>query len=184
MSAITLHLDRDIHIRAFEAKDQEQVFELDMDAFHGSWEAQLAKDLRECGASILELVAVGHKDQVESGEVIGHLMASRVTGGGKGHLLDISVLTPVSVCPHHQHRRVGTAMIIEAIDHLQRMDEDLILALGPPEYFPRFGFKAELAKRLQGPYAGPVFSALALTQEGKQYFPFEVSFPTPFEDLE
>ncbi|MDN3721814.1 hypothetical protein QW131_28170 [Roseibium salinum] len=59
-----------------------------------------------------------------------------------------------------------------------------MLVLGPPTYYPRFGFDAALARKVQGPYAGDAFMALALTDAGERNLPIEVAFATPFEEFE
>jgi putative acetyltransferase len=67
---------------------------------------------------------------------------------------------------------------------LGELQEDLVLVLGPPSYFPKFGFDAELAKKVHGPYAGAAFMAAPLTEAGSNNLPIEVTFATPFEEFE
>ena len=61
---------------------------------------------------------------------------------------------------------------------------DLVLVLGPPSYYPRFGFDAGLARQVTAPYAGAAFQALALTPAARAALPIEVTFATPFEAFE
>jgi putative acetyltransferase len=44
---------------------------------------------------------------------------------------------------------------------------DLVLVLGEPDYYGRFGFAPDLAKQLNTPYDGPYLQALALSEKGK-----------------
>ncbi|MTI17188.1 N-acetyltransferase [Rhodobacteraceae bacterium RKSG542] len=166
-------------IHPFTAGEDGAVDDLLKRCFISGLEASLVASLRGCGAIILELVA---KDN--AGNIIGCIVLSRVTGSGPAHALYISSLAPVAVDPAFEGQGVGSALIQEAIDQLTGMGEDLILALGPSAYFSRFGFDVELAKKVTGPYAGPVFMALALTAKGRADLPAEVSYPTPFTDMD
>ena len=148
-------------------------------AFGQEGEARLVDELRSCGALVLERVAVDR-----DGRIVGHVAFSRVTGAGAGHRLAISCLAPVSVSPDRQRGGVGSALIRAGITALREQGEDLILVLGPPAYYPRFGFDAALAKKVAGPYAGPAFQALALTEAARAALPIEVAFATPFEAFE
>ena len=47
----------------------------------------------------------------------------------------------MSVIPSHQRRGVGSALIREAIRVADERNEPLILVLGHPSYYPRFGFR-------------------------------------------
>ncbi len=98
--------------------------------------------------------------------------------------LKISCLAPVCVDPAVQNKGVGTKLIQAALDDLQGMGEDLVLVLGSPEYYSRFGFDSELAKKVQGPYSGPIFMALSFTQAGHKDLPVEVTYATPFQEFE
>ncbi|OKL44194.1 GNAT family N-acetyltransferase [Pseudovibrio exalbescens] len=161
-----------------EERDATTIRKLVERSFGRDVEAQLVDDLRDCGMLVLERVAV-----VESGTIVGHIAYSRVTGAGAGHRLNITCLAPVCVEPKLQRHGIGAQMIRETIDDLQGMGEDLVLVLGDPNYYPRFGFDAEVAKKVRAPFAGPIFMALPLTQLGREGLPIEVSYATPFQKL-
>ena len=59
----------------------------------------------------------------------------------------------------------------------------IVIVLGHPEYYPRFGFSSESARPLKSPYAGPSFMALALTQGALDGVDGEVKYPPPFNAL-
>jgi len=168
-------------IRPLEEADRGHARDLIVAAFGQEAEANLVRKLRHCAALVLELVAVG-----EDGKLLAHAAFSRVTPAaiGPGQGLKVSCLAPVSVWPAYQKQGVGDALIRSALERLQGMGEDLVIVLGPPAYFPRFGFDAELAKQISGPYAGAAFMAQALSAAGKRDLPIEVAFPTPFEEFE
>lgn len=170
-----------VQIRPAAAADETGIKELVTAAFEQDTEAGLVHRLRHCGAFVLELVAT-----TAHGRILGHVGFSRVTPAdvGPGQSLAVTCMAPVSVWPEFQRQGVGSALIKEGISRLKEMREDLILVLGPPAYYPRFGFDAVLARKVKAPYAGNAFMALALTEDGVQNLPVEVSFATPFQEFE
>lgn len=168
-------------IRDFAPVDEKPVKDVITAAFPSDREARLVQTLRHCGALVLEQVAAD-----ESGRIVGHIAFSRVTPAaiGPGQAMQIVCLAPVSVLPEMQHKGVGTTLTRVALENLKESGEELVLVLGPPAYFPRFGFDAELARQVQGPYAGGAFMALALSDTCLRNLPIEVAFATPFEEFE
>ncbi|MET7647570.1 N-acetyltransferase [Streptomyces sp. NPDC005426] len=49
-------------------------------------------------------------------------------------------LAPVATAPRHQRRGAGQAVVRAVLDAARRRGEPLVLVLGHPEYYPRFGF--------------------------------------------
>ncbi|MCK7614049.1 GNAT family N-acetyltransferase [Roseibium sediminicola] len=168
-------------IRDVTPADEVVVRDLVTAAFPSDVEARLVHTLRHCGALVLEQVAVD-----ADGQVVGHIAYSRVTPAaiGRGQAIQIVCLAPVSVWPDRQKSGIGSALIRASLDRLKELGEELVLVLGPPAYYPRFGFDPVLAKKVQGPYAGDAFMALALSESCLRHLPIEVAFATPFEDFE
>lgn len=171
----------DLTIRDIAPGEETVVRELVVSAFPSDMEARLVHKLRHCGALVLEQVAVDG-----TGKIVGHIAYSRVTPAtvGRSQELRIACLAPVSVWPDRQRQGIGSALIRASLERLKDLGEDLVLVLGPPSYYPRFGFDSALARKVQGPYAGDAFMALALTEEGVRDLPVEVAFATPFEEFE
>lgn len=171
----------DLVIGELTPADEAAVRELLLAVYPSEMEARLVHKLRHCGALVLEQVAVDGR-----GAIVGHVAYSRVTNAaiGPGQAIQVACLAPVSVQPAVQRQGVGSSLIRDSLKRLSELDEDLVLVLGPPAYFPRFGFDPELAKKVHGPYAGAAFMALALTDAGNKNLPIEVAFATPFEEFE
>lgn len=171
----------ELTVRDVDAGDEAEVRDLVVAAFGQEAEADLVYKLRHCGALVLEQVAVA-----EDGRILGHVSYSRVTPRaiGAGQSMQVTCLAPVSVWPAYQKQGIGSALITASLDRLKTMGEDLVLVLGHPAYYPRFGFDAALARQVTGPYAGNAFMALALTAAGRGNLPIEVAFATPFEEFE
>ena len=103
---------------------------------------------------------------VVDGEVVGHVVATRgsVIGGGGNRAPGLGV-GPLGVLPSHQGRGAGTALMYALLGAAQARDETLVVLLGEPEYYARFGFvaAADLGVRSPDPAWGRYFQALALT---------------------
>ena len=168
-------------IRDVEENDEAAVRKLVAAAFPSDMEARLVEKLRHCGALVLEQVA-----ENADGKMLGHIAYSRVTPAaiGPGQGLQVACLAPVSVWPEVQRQGIGSALITASLKRLKELGEDLVLVLGPPSYYPRFGFDPVLARKVQAPYAGDAFMALALTEAGSRDLPIEAAFATPFEEFE
>lgn len=59
----------------------------------------------------------------------------------------------------------------------------IVVVLGHPESYPRFGFSARIAERLRSPYSGPAFMAIELGPGALGGVEGEVRYPSPFVGL-
>ena len=81
-------------------------------------------------AQRIELVVAGH------GDLVGHVLAA--PGDLEGH--DVAGVAPLSVVKAHQRAGVGTALMGALIGEAERRGWPLLLLLGDPAYYGRFGF--------------------------------------------
>jgi putative acetyltransferase len=109
-------------------------------------EPGLIEELRDCDAWLPALSIVGERD----GEVVAHALLSRVTVEPGG--VPALVLGPVAVRPADQNTGLGTAAVRAALDAARDSGERLVLVLGEPSYYRRFGFAPTTA--LTSPYSG------------------------------
>jgi putative acetyltransferase len=76
------------------------------------------------------------------GEVVGHILLTRSLLDAPRRLVDVLVLSPVSVAPPHQHAGVGSALIRHGLDTVRDLpDEPLIFLEGAAGFYARFGFE-------------------------------------------
>ncbi|MDX1485599.1 MAG: N-acetyltransferase, partial [Alphaproteobacteria bacterium] len=127
-------------------------------AFGGEEEAQLVDRLRRAGLVIAALVAA------EDGEVVGHILLSDLwvetdTGG----VVRTAALAPMAVAPDRQRRGIGSRLVDAGLQACRDAGIELVVVLGHPGYYPRFGFSAARARHLRAPFSGPAFMALELT---------------------
>jgi putative acetyltransferase len=98
-------------------------------------EHHIVSALRRAGKLAISLVAEA------DGSVIGHVAISPVSisDGAPGWF----GLGPIAVLPQHQRRGVGSQLIREALRLLRSRGASGCVVLGDPEYYGRFGFKAD-----------------------------------------
>ena len=60
----------------------------------------------------------------------------------------------------------------------------MIVVLGEPTYYSRFGFSQERAKRLRGPYSGEALMALELSQGVLKNGTGDLNYPDAFSLVE
>jgi putative acetyltransferase len=77
------------------------------------------------------------------GQVVGHILFTRSLLDAQRRLVDVLVLSPVSVAPARQGAGVGSALIRHGLATVRDLpDEPLIFLEGAPGFYARFGFKA------------------------------------------
>lgn len=124
-----------VTVRPETDADVPSVREVVRAAFPDDDEADLVDALRaDAGAwrGGLSWVAVDAADHV-----VGHSLLTRC------HIDETPALclAPCSVRPEHQREGVGTAVTAAALEAARRADETLVVVLGHPDYYPRFGFE-------------------------------------------
>ncbi len=166
-------MTRDFVVRTEQSSDIESIYELNAAAFDGrTEEAELVDALRQDGDLLLSLVAV------QEGEIVGHLAFSRVTVDAGPHPEGGVVLAPIGVRPDLQGREVGTRLIEAGLEHLRGRGESLVVVVGNPGYYTRFGFSVELGASYPNVYSGRHFMALVI---GDAAAPVgHVSYPEAF----
>jgi putative acetyltransferase len=75
------------------------------------------------------------------GRIAGHIMFSRSLLDAPRRLVDVLVLSPVSVAPDLQGRGIGSALIRHGIEQVSRRAEPLVFLEGSPAFYGRFGFQ-------------------------------------------
>jgi len=104
-------------------------------AFGRRAEAELVDKLRDTEGFVPQLSLVADN----SGVILGHVMFTRVTLESDPPA-KVLALAPVSVYPAYQKRGIGSALIRSGLAIADERGESLVVVLGQPEYYPRFGF--------------------------------------------
>ncbi|MEI7056552.1 N-acetyltransferase [Nocardioides sp. CCNWLW239] len=106
-------------------------------------EATLVGWLRDDAGWIPELSLVAEMD----GEIVGHVVATRGDLAGRPAL----GLGPVSVSPSKQRAGVGSALMHAVLGAADAMDEPVVVLLGSPDYYSRFGFVPASSLGIEAP---------------------------------
>ncbi len=78
-----------------------------------------------------------------NGEIVGHILFTRSLLDAPRRLVDVLVLSPVSVAPSHQGSGIGSALIRHGLDQVRALDsEPLVFVEGAPGFYGRFGFES------------------------------------------
>lgn len=166
-----------VRARPEEPEDAPAVRRVHMAAFPGPAEADLVDVLRKDPVWLpgLSWVAADHR-----GLVIAHALLTRLEVGGEAAL----ALAPVAVAPEWQRRGVGTFVVRSALEAADAAGERLVVVLGDPRYYGRFGFTPASGHGVTGPYEvpDPYFQALPLAAYDGSPRGTAV-YPPPFDDV-
>jgi putative acetyltransferase len=145
-------------------------------AFGRPDEADLVDRLRSEGAVLLSLVA---EVEVEP-RIVGHILFSRMWIDTSEGPVSAVALAPVAVPPDHQGQGIGSRLIRYGLDSLRTQGEQIVIVLGHPDYYPRFGFSSEQAHALESPFPPEVFMAMELRSGALEGIRGKVRYPPAF----
>lgn len=104
-------------------------------AFGQPQEANIIDALRLSCRDLLSLVALS------DGQVVGHILFSRVVIRQQVGEIQGYGLGPLAVSPAYQRKGIGSQLVKTGLERLQRRSCPFVILLGHPDYYPRFGFQ-------------------------------------------
>lgn len=163
-----------VDIRPEKESDIEAIDEVLRRSFPDATEAKLVKALREGGFVRVSLVAE------ERGRVIGHILFSELAiVTSQGRTLGLS-LAPLAVHPDFQRQGIGARLVEKGLATCREQGYPFAIVVGNRDYYPRFGFSADLARHLECAYKGPSFMALELRPGSVSSIEGRVEYAPPF----
>ncbi|WP_395659854.1 GNAT family N-acetyltransferase [Nocardioides sp.] len=127
-------------VRPAEAADRPAVLRVVEAAFgpsEGPQVARLVTALADAGHVRASLVAVG-----VDGEVVGHVQLNRSWVDAEPALVEVLVLSPLSVAPDQHGRGTGTALVAAAVAEAERLGAPVVFLEGDPAYYGPRGWSA------------------------------------------
>ncbi|WP_426404555.1 GNAT family N-acetyltransferase [Streptomyces sp. R-07] len=144
-------------------------------AFPTPEEAGLVDALRaDAGAWLPGLSYVA---EAPDGTVAAHALISRCHVRG----VPAAALGPVAVAPEHQNAGAGQAVVRAVLDAARLRGERLVLVLGHPGYYPRFGFVRASEYGIKPGFEVPDEAMMALVLDGSDPVPSgTIAYPAAF----
>jgi putative acetyltransferase len=139
--------------------DRQGVRRVNEAAFGQAAEADLVDALRSAGAAEVSLVAEA------DGQIVGYFLFSPVSVAEAGESPKIAGLAPMAVLPSYQRRGIGSLLVKQGLEDCRKAGMQAVVALGHPDYYPRFGFRRASTFGLRCEFDAPdeAFMALELT---------------------
>lgn len=135
-------------------EDLDAIHALHAGAFPTGAEAALVDALRNAGRLTFSLVAV------EGAQVVGHVAFSPITVNGQPAGLG---LAPVAVRADCRGRGIAAQLIRDGLELCRACSVGLVVVLGDPAYYARFGFEPARRYALRDEYeGGAAFQAIEL----------------------
>lgn len=158
-------------VRIEQPEDVDGIRRLLESAFGGEGEARLVAALRPTHAWLPEYSVVVE----ENGVLVAYALLSRVMIGGQEGL----ALGPVAVTPERQKQGLGATVIRDVLRRATEARERLVLVLGDPAYYRRFGFAPAAPYGITSEWssAGDAWQVLALR-------PIEARYPSAWRNLQ
>ncbi|MFF5970873.1 GNAT family N-acetyltransferase [Streptomyces sp. NPDC012769] len=146
--------------RAETAADVPRVREINTSAFPTPAEAGLVDALREDPDAWLP--GLSYVAEAPDGTVAAYALITRCHVDG----VPAAALAPVAVAPAYQRTGAGQAVVRAVLDAARLRGERLVLVLGHPEYYPRFGFVRASAYGIKPAFEVPDEAMMALDLGG------------------
>lgn len=123
-----------VSIRPETPKDVDSIRYVNEQAFGQKAEAAIVDKLRNRNALTISLVAI--KDN----QVVGHIAFSPVVIESQCSSLEAVALAPMAVLPAYQRKGIGSQLVRASLEECHRLGHEIVVVLGHPDYYPRFGF--------------------------------------------
>lgn len=145
-------------IRPEQIDDYEGISEVIRLAFGRDNEAKLVEKLRDAESYHpgLSLVAV------DNDQIVGHILFTLILIKSDKKQTPALALAPLAVRPGRQQQGIGAALIEQGVQVCHKLGHRIIIVLGEPEYYSRFGFQTASKFEIYCPFPVPDKNFMAL----------------------
>jgi putative acetyltransferase len=163
-------------IRCESSADYAAIAEVNILAFGQENEARMIEEIRCSQGYIPELSLVAEVD----GTIVGHILFSYIDLIDQ-ESLKVLALAPLAVIPQFQRRGIGSALVQAGLEKANAIKEALVIVLGHPHFYTRFGFQPSVNYKITSPFQVPedVFMVKPL-QSYQEKYQGKVIYPPAF----
>lgn len=159
--------------------DAPAISDVHFQAFGQDGESRLVDALRAEGAINPELSLVA----VHGERIVGHILfcpIAIISGTVETAAL---ALAPLGVHHEYQGMGIGTALVEAGFSECRRLGHRIVIVVGHPGYYPRFGFTAAKEARITAPFPCPdeAFMAMPLKPGALDGIGGMVRYPPAFD---
>ena len=170
----------EVYIRPETVADREAIREVNEQAFGRPTEAGIVEKVRQSPGFVPELSLVAE----QGGQIVGHALFSEIPIEGEGQSWKVLALGPIAVRPAFQKQGIGGQMIRAGMERAADLGYGVLVLIGHPTYYPRFGFVPASRFGLRCAFSVPdeVFMACLLRPDGLAGIKGMVVYPPAFAE--
>jgi len=138
----------EITIRVEKPGDESFIRKINLAAFEQSAEADIVDVLRNNCSEFVSLVADEDKN------IVGHILFTPAVIESGEKLISGIGLAPMAVLPEYQNKGIGSILIVAGLEKMKQLNSPFVIALGHPNYYPKFGFELASSYGIMCEYDG------------------------------
>ena len=136
-----------IEVRHERLGDEAAIARVNDAAFGQPDESRIVDAVRQAGHMAISLVAVNED------RVVGHILFTPVDMTSSAPVLTMFGLGPMAVLPEWQRRGIGSKLVEAGLRECSDVGCQVVVVIGHPEFYPRFGFRPAGAFGLRSEFA-------------------------------
>jgi len=166
-------------IRCERPQDYLAIADVNTLAFGQVNEAKLIAAIRCSDRYIPELSLIAEVENF----IVGHILFSYIDLVDK-ETFKVLGLAPLAVHPQFQSQGIGSALVKAGLEIAEARKETLVMVLGHPHFYLRFGFQPSVVYKIESPFPVPedVFMAKPL-KSYQEIYKGKVIYPSAFNDI-
>ena len=161
-------------LRREQPSDRASIRSVTEAAFGRADESDLIDRLRTEGAVLASFVAE------QEAQIVGYVIFSRMLIEKTDAPIAAVALAPMAVLPERQRRGIGGRLLAHGLEWLRGRGERIVIVLGHPNYYPRFGFSSDRARAFTSPFPAEALMALELQPGALDGIRGTVRYPDAF----